>query len=95
MSLVPQNACDYTNGMMTNELTIRNVLNDWRDDRAEIQKQGLELSFRISDLEKQNAALMEALKSAPPLPMRSNIDFWYGVYDEWRDKALALVEGDE
>ena len=30
--------------------------------------------------------MLDALKAAPALPMKSNIDFWYGVYDEWRDK---------
>lgn len=49
---------------------------------------------KIAKLEQQVAALTEALKAAPPLPMKSNIDFWYGVYDAWRDKALDLVEGE-
>ena len=45
--------------------------------------------FRYKYLEKQIGMLLEELEAAPPLPMKSNIDFWYGMYDTWRDKALA------
>ncbi len=51
-----------------------------------------ELAHKLDDALEINAALVEALKAAPPLPMKSNIDFWYGVYDAWRNKALALAE---
>ena len=44
----------------------------------------------INKLREQNIMLLEELEAAPPLPMKSNIDFWYGIYDTWRDEALAM-----
>ena len=45
----------------------------------------------VAALKVQNADLVAVLETAPPLPMKSNIDWWFPVYDAWRDKALAKV----
>ena len=88
---------------MTKEMTLGNILNDWRDDRAEIQKQCLELGLQLNKLKQQNAALVETLEEVE----------WEMVQDGWtrecpwcleeeskghadncsRQKALALVKG--
>ena len=43
--------------------------------------------------------MLAALKLAPPLPMRSNMDFWFDLYKKWWDdtraEAIAKAEGKE
>ena len=95
MSLAPYSPLVYPYGMMTNltELTKEVRILELLEQKRQLKAKCARLD-EYDDLVDVNAALVEALKAAPALPMKSNIDFWYGIYDAWRDKALALVEGE-
>ena len=90
--LCATNACDYTNGMMTE---LDDVLDDFHF-----------VVCKTKELEQQNAALVEALKDLDTriMPEERKYDEWdycrihkdilYG-FDAIVKQAIALVEGEQ